>query len=203
VKSPDRSALAGHLVLEEQPLPGPGDPALVGYLDDEPEVGRTIRVTFLADGRCSEITITTRPDVQPDDLPGLTTRSVRTLRVEALRRAAMQALTTAARDQENYPGVSDLRQRFTERPGRRGRQDVDYALLVHAYTTLLGQGKPVEALATREFLSASQVRNLLSEAKRRKIMTRPGRGRAGGQLTPYGHALLTQAAAQEDDHGQH
>lgn len=83
---------------------------------------------------------------------------------------------------------------FGVRPGRRGRPDEEYARLAAAYVRLLGESKPVEALAEQEHLSQSQVRNLLSEAKRRKIITRPGQGRAGGQLTKYGRSLLEGGA---------
>jgi hypothetical protein len=84
--------------------------------------------------------------------------------------------------------------RFSERPGMRGRDDRDYAELASKYVEMLAGGRaPVKRLAEHLHMAESRVANLLSEARRRGVLTVPPSGRAGGRLTGYGNRLLKEA----------
>lgn len=79
------------------------------------------------------------------------------------------------------------------RPGRRGRPDREYALIAGRYVELLGGGPgAARRLATEQNLSASQVRSLLYEARRRGLLTDAPRGREGGALTPKAIECLSE-----------
>lgn len=81
------------------------------------------------------------------------------------------------------------------RPGRRGRPDREYAEIANEYVQLTGDPtvkKPVEELAERRFISDSQLRNLLYEARRRDLLTKAPDGKAGGTLTTRARSLLDQ-----------
>lgn len=82
------------------------------------------------------------------------------------------------------------------RPGRRGRADAVYASLAAAYVHRLGSGREVAELAEEMNYSASQVRNMLAEARRRGLLTHPAPGKSGGQLT---HKALQLLAVSEPD----
>lgn len=86
-----------------------------------------------------------------------------------------------------------------ERPGRRGREDHFYAALAALYVDKLGTTHaPVAELADELGYSASQVANLLYEARhRRGLLTTPPKGRAGGVLTPKGLQVLEDAQDSE------
>jgi hypothetical protein len=76
------------------------------------------------------------------------------------------------------------------RPGRGGRGDLFYASCAREYVELLTEPKPVQALAARRHLSESQIRNILHQARERGLLTKLGRGRAGGELTDKAKELL-------------
>jgi hypothetical protein len=125
---------------------------------------------------------------------GITTRMLRQLRTGEL----IASLRTAARLSEQLFGQApDLT--VTTRVGRRGRDDQYYARWAAAYVEALGRSpRPVEDLAARHNLSASQIRNLMHACRRRGMLTASPRGRAGGELTERTIALL-----QEDSSGKH
>jgi hypothetical protein len=80
-----------------------------------------------------------------------------------------------------------------KRPGRAGRSDLEYASLAREYADevrLAGGRGAAKRVAERHYLSVSQVRNLLYEAKRRKLKTGAAPGVAGGKLTEKALALL-------------
>jgi hypothetical protein len=139
----------------------------------------------------------------PDDAPAITSRRVRELPVGALHLAAQAAARQAGRllgatvDAPDWPAVF----RAERRPGRRGRPDVFYAGLSAEYVGLLDTTRPVATMAERRGISASQVRNLLAEARRRDLLTHPGQGRARGALTDRAVALLrkTNNTEQRED----
>lgn len=89
--------------------------------------------------------------------------------------------------------VSEPRQ-----PGRRGREDAFYAHVASAYVEAITQGsrRPVKdaALALSKAWSGTYedtyIRDLLGEARRRGLLTRPPKGRAGGELTTKGRQAL-------------
>ncbi len=91
------------------------------------------------------------------------------------------------------------------RPGRARRPDQDYAVWAQRYVKALNEGSrsPVAELADRFGMKATQVRDLLREARRRELLTsltvdaarddlgrRRPPGLAGGQLTEKAIALL-------------
>jgi len=63
---------------------------------------------------------------------------------------------------------------------------------------------PIKALADEHELTVRFVRDTITDARRRHhLLTKPGQGRAGGQLTPEAHKVLAEIAKrQEDDNGQ-
>jgi hypothetical protein len=89
-------------------------------------------------------------------------------------------------------GGARLRDSLTRnpRPGRRGRSDASYASLAAAYVERLESRAPVADLAAAWDYSDSRVRNLLHEARRRGLLTRPAPGKSGGQLTKKAIDLL-------------
>jgi hypothetical protein len=83
---------------------------------------------------------------------------------------------------------------FSERPGARGRDDLDYAMLAAEYVAVLHEPSPIEALKRRTRIAGKKrLQNLLTEARNREVLTRPRPGRAEGELTPYGKKLLKEA----------
>jgi hypothetical protein len=90
------------------------------------------------------------------------------------------------------------------RPGRAGRPDAFYARWAEAYVDRLAKGSrsPIKDLAAdppfqmEGFASSTDqqaratIRAILQEARRRGLLTRPPRGRAGGRLTPKGIEVL-------------
>jgi hypothetical protein len=79
-------------------------------------------------------------------------------------------------------------------PNETSRRDGEYAVLADEYVRRsLGSRTPVRDVATKYGLEATQVRDLLQEARRRDLLTRPGRGRAGGTLTDRGRNALASA----------
>lgn len=125
--------------------------------------------------------------------PGITTRMLRQLRTGDL----IAALRAAKRQHEQLFGDGpDLS--VTTRVGRRGRDELYYARWAAEYVDALARSpRPVEDLAARHNLSASQIRNLMHACRRRGMLTASPPGRAGGDLTPRAIALL------EDTDGQH
>jgi hypothetical protein len=108
-------------------------------------------------------------------------------------------LSELARIARSSKSMAEAVGAFGQRPGRRGRPDVEYARLAALYVALHEEGNPapVEALAESLHLSPAQVRNLLYEARRRNLRTKSAPGRAGGTLTDPALRLL------EDNRGEH
>lgn len=80
------------------------------------------------------------------------------------------------------------------RPGRRGRQHIFYAEVAAAYVKELAESAtPTKTLAAKLHVSASQLRNMLGEARRRELLTDSPKGRAGGALTPKARDILAEA----------
>lgn len=90
------------------------------------------------------------------------------------------------------------------RPGRKGRGDLHYATWAAAYIERLDAGSrtPIKDLAakppirvqgyvsTERQVSPETVRDILSEARSRGLLTRPPAGRAGGALTDKALRIL-------------
>jgi hypothetical protein len=119
---------------------------------------------------------------------GITTRMLRQLRTGEL----IAALRVAARQSERLFGSGpDLS--VATRVGRRGRDAAYYARWAAEYVDALSRSpRPVEDLAARHSLSASQIRNLMHACRRRGMLTASPPGRAGGELTPRAIELLKE-----------
>lgn len=113
----------------------------------------------------------------------LTARTIRQLRIEDGLRACSARLRAEGADQ--LFGVTFDEQVLRRRPGRAGRGDYEYAALAAEYVDLCtaGDRSPVKTMAERHAFSRSQINNLISEARRRELLTREGAGRVGGSLT--------------------
>jgi hypothetical protein len=97
----------------------------------------------------------------------------------AAHTVAKERLATWVKDWKRHP-----------RPGPKGRDDSDYALIARAYTEHLGDRRPIHALAQTLHLSIPQARNLVYEARKRDLLTPASPGSAGGELTPKATRLL-------------
>ena len=79
------------------------------------------------------------------------------------------------------------------RPGRRGHPDIFYALWAERYVAALAKSKsPTKHLVDRfEGETADSINRYLRKAEDLEFLTgRPGRGKAGGELTAKARALL-------------
>ena len=185
----------------------------IGYLDETtPGAGIVYEVTL--DGTELEQFTVRRYNAMS---PRLTRRLVRDAPVDAIAVLARRALADA-KDVSQYmldllegvpltrqdgstapfemPGLhkfAAVRWSDFKRPGRAGRSDLEYASLAREYvdeTRVAGGRGAARRVANRHNLSVSQVRNLLYEAKRRKLKTGAAPGVAGGKLTEKALALL-------------
>ena len=119
--------------------------------------------------------------------PNLTTAVIRNVHVDRLYRTARDRLSI-----RNEVGidvdVSDFQLR--RRPGRSGRSDLFYAKAAARYVELLTSSSPTADLAREMDLRPSQTRDLLHQARRRKLLTASSEGKAGGELTTKALSLL-------------
>jgi hypothetical protein len=125
----------------------------------------------------------------------ITARFLKSIRFGDLLEPARQGLAELASDPLWAEAASMwgfLREQ--PRPGRAGHPDKVYALVALRYVRALerGSARPVADVAKAMGLSRSRVRDLLHEARRRGLLTRPPRGRAGGEMTELGWAALTK-----------
>lgn len=176
------------------------------------------RLTVAPDSRVTELVVTA-----PDG-GAISSRKLREIPIVRMQRAISQKveeqaeLDAAELDTLQVPpgrpdltrGVADRRAYltaraaawpdFTERPGRPGRPDVEYARVAALYVKCVRDDpRPIDALKSEldrlardplSHLSKSSVRNLVSECRRRGLLTKVGQGRAGGQLTTKAKELL-------------
>ncbi len=95
-------------------------------------------------------------------------------------------------------GLSEASIASSRRPGSSGRDDRFYALVAAAYVAAIERGSRKPVVAAADTLSKAwegtyeptYVRDLLHVARGRELLTRPPKGRAGGQLTEKARALL-------------
>lgn len=131
---------------------------------------------------------------------GLTARQLRKLNLGAAVDAAYEELRfefqtgTKPRSIFSPHRFSAEAVKEPRRPGRRGREDSFYAKLAANYVATYKRGSktPVKDLAEAlgETYKDTYVRDLLSEARRRELLTRPRKGFAGGDLTEKGRKAL-------------
>jgi hypothetical protein len=134
--------------------------------------------------------------------PNLTARFLRSFPFGAVDKAARAHMAWWWREYDKgrseaartaYPIPSNSMEAIDiRRPGRRGRPDLEYAELALDYVKWLDtpDSGSLDKFAKTKFLSASQIRNLLYEARRRGLLTEAPAGRSGGMLTNKALALL-------------
>jgi hypothetical protein len=128
------------------------------------------------------------------DLPpgGITARLLRDISVSDLE----QTLQEALHESSTHPVLRAIARdvdAHSERPGRRGRPDLHYARWAARYVDALRHSSTPNAhLADEAGLRPEQVRDAIHEARARGLLTKTGRGRAGGQLTTKAVNLLAE-----------
>jgi hypothetical protein len=129
----------------------------------------------------------------------LTARRLHVLPYGALLNAARSEsaawhakLAVATPDIASRAIAAQLAKRFSERPGARGRDHLDYAELAAKYVNALTTPNPIETLHRELPLGKKRIQNLLTAARDCGVLTRPRPGRAEGELTDYGIELLEQ-----------
>ena len=187
--------------------------AVVHVYNEERFPGWTFTVTFSPAGRPVGFAVVAHAPVDaagwpqagdaprhPREAPGITARWLRSLPLaeiqETARKAYIGRRTTGppdllAKSLENWARIfAD-----TPRPGRRGRDDRAYAEMAALYVAELERNPTfaVQALAERLHYARTQVRSVLTEARRRQLLTKPMTpGRAGGELTDKAKRLLQE-----------
>lgn len=130
---------------------------------------------------------------------GLTARELRRLRLgEALAAAHEKIDFLLGRDAhpESVLNIEPLgfeRGKLGKPAGRAPRSDDYYATVAMAYVDAVraGSRSPVaDAAQALGGFDRTYVRDLLSEARRRELLSRPPKGRAGGELTDKGREAL-------------
>jgi hypothetical protein len=133
---------------------------------------------------------------------GLSSRLLRTLRLSlsgALWKRYRHQLLELPGDQtwlSSYHGFSLGAGNQPKRPYRRGRPDIFYARLAQRYCKLFDSGvrNPVQSIAGSIKESPSKVRDMILQARKRGLLTRPPKqGRMGGLLTPKAKIILKKA----------
>jgi len=88
--------------------------------------------------------------------------------------------------------------RSNPRPGKVGRPDIFYARVAAKYVGLREtSSSPTKDLAVYLYVSQSQARDLIHEARHRRLLTKTKRGVAGGELTPKARDLLAALGDEE------
>lgn len=103
-------------------------------------------------------------------------------------------------DRELNPYLAEPWRRKPKRPGRAGRDDLDYAMWARKYVAAV-EREPRRALQSlidaenaelpaHEHLTDSQVRAFLNRARNRGLLTEAPAGRSGGELTNKAKKML-------------
>jgi hypothetical protein len=79
-----------------------------------------------------------------------------------------------------------------QRPGRRGRPLVEYAVWAHRYVEACERDAraPIKLLALEHGDSESSIRGLVNRARDRGLLTRSEQGKSGGKLTAKARRIL-------------
>lgn len=87
------------------------------------------------------------------------------------------------------------------RPGRRGRSDVEYALICRRYIAAVRRNPraPMKELVPRFYNSVGTVNAALKKAETRGLITGRRQGRAGGVLTEKAERMLAHIEEEEWD----
>lgn len=184
----------------EGDLPEPRRPPFVlAVHESEPEV--TARIDYDQALNARRITLDAGTDGPP-----LTRRLMRDYPIGAIDTAARTHMARWWREFDSgrseaarsaYPVSPSAVAIDMRRPGRRGRPDVFYAELAAEYVAWLESpdDQTLTEFAQTRFVSESQMRNLLHEARYRKLLSKSPPGKAGGHLTERAIALLVEAPA--------
>ena len=114
------------------------------------------------------------------------------LRARDVRRIPMGAPLVNAKTQDGRPDYPSTMPP-ARRPGSRGRDDDYYLAVAVRYVQAVERGSrqpTVDVTAQMGGFRRSHVRDLISEARRRGLLTAAPRGRAGGRLTRKAARLL-------------
>jgi hypothetical protein len=146
-----------------------------------------------------EIAPTGRPRTSADfGLPS-GTRRPRAIGVRQLHDLPIHAAEREVREKYLAPRRGSLKllpgawaTNAVRRPGRKGRDDLHYAQLAALYVELCKRGSraPVKQLAAQQYLNQATIRNQLTEARNRGLLTRKKQGQTGGALTQKARRLL-------------
>lgn len=132
-------------------------------------------------------------------LAKVTVRAIRQVpfgAIDAAARRYIRSTLGAAEVESLGPPDEEDPERITaafthRRPGRPGQPDSYYVRFAAKYVEFLGTGPVIRRLANEFEMSPATMRNLIAEARRRDLLTRPPvTGRADGRLTAKGEALL-------------
>ena len=87
----------------------------------------------------------------------------------------------------------------TKRSGRRGRRDIEHALLAERYVELVDQGdrSPNKTLAAEYQTSSKQISKRISQCRDKGFLTSSPAGKPGGELTPKTMSALREATIGE------
>jgi hypothetical protein len=135
---------------------------------------------------------------------GLTTRALRDVHLGHALELAYAQLGRAferGRRHPSFPPPASFAEHAVStprRPGRKGREDSFYAAVAAAYVDAIERGSRKPVVDAADTLSEAwggtheptYVRDLLHVARQRGLLTRPPKGRAGGQLTDKACVLI-------------
>lgn len=149
------------------------------------------RVTFVYDTR--------EPSAEPVEI-SITPSTGLTLSPEALRRVRLTGLRSQAAKKAGHPLIKwlagidpDAEEPWLAdpRPGRRGREDSDYAIWASRYVDALKEtSHPIKKLRIEHGFTDATIRTILSVARNRGLLTKSPKGLAGGELTKKATNIL-------------
>ena len=195
-KRPTEKPRVAHIPIPE------GVQRALGIGTAEPIILGSKQVTLLLDALPdAQVTVC----LEEGHMVGLVIRGELTAR--GLQRIPLRTVERYAaafvRDLESIPFESEAGQREAA-AARRWREglrrslesaptrELKLARLAARYVQLCSESaSPTKALAAELVQSPAVTRDQLAEARNRKMLTRPGSGRAGGELTPKALALLS------------
>lgn len=151
--------------------------------------GLWFEIRLRPDGTIDHFAIRSKTDGPPITAELLRSVPIGGLRDELVRRARKRASSPKLRARYRSWAEDFAAQ---PRPGSRGRDLTEYALVASAYVDALGRRAPIQEVANLFHLSVSQARNLVWHAREKGLLTESSPGRAGGVLTPLAIELLLE-----------
>jgi hypothetical protein len=113
---------------------------------------------------------------------------------EALRSPSLRAAVLGGVER-----ARSVAEEAARHPGPKGRDDAFYARIARLYVeeTKSGNRRPIATLAGLLNKSPAYVRDVLNTARDRRLLTRAGAGRAGGELTREARRLLREQEEEQ------